>query len=250
MKKLTFLVVAVFVVGTIVQAQEEPIPPKRARAMKVGLYGGFMPGYLFLDTGPINAFLTGGKGAPLRDGGVFMTGGGGAAYIMVIPNVRVGGMGMSGGLTSNSIDASNIRREAEMHVGIGGVTIDYVLPIVDRFDVAFGVVLGWGGLDLTLHQSNGGANTWQSEQALFGSWTNGSPNNMTRELSGSFFLYSPSINFEYAILGWLAVRLGASYVGMASGSWDVDGEFELLGVPSDVSGRGFMIQGGVLVGTF
>ena len=65
---------------------------------KMGLFGGFTPGYLMMDVKPINAFLTAGRGAALKEGGVFMTGGAGAAYIMVLQNVRVGGMGLSGGL--------------------------------------------------------------------------------------------------------------------------------------------------------
>lgn len=250
MRKVLSIALLAMMVVTISSAQEEPIPPKRSRLVKVGLYAGFTPGWLFMDVKPINTFLLAGKGAPLKDDGVFMSGGGGAAYIMLLPNVRVGGVGMSGALKSASVDLSGIRRDTKLAVGFGGVTIEYVVPVVERLDLAFGGMLGWGGLDLTLRQSNGGTNTWVGEQNLFGSWTAGSPGNMTRTLSGSFFIWSPSVNVEYALLGWLGVRLGASYVGMSIPSWSVDTNYDLLGVPSDITGKGFMLQAGVFVGTF
>jgi hypothetical protein len=58
------------------------------------------------------------------------------------------------------------------------------------------------------------------------------------------------VNLEYAFLGWLGMRAGVSYVGMSGPSWKVDDNFDLLNVPSGVNGKGWMINLGVLVGTF
>lgn len=248
-KTLSLLLLLTFSAGIAV-AQEDPIPPKRSRAVKVGLFGGFTPGWLFVDVKPVNEFLTGGKGAALKENGVFMTGGAGAIYIMLLPNVRVGGMGLTGELRSTSLDLVGVRRDAEYIVGFGGLTIEYVLPVVERLDIAIGTMLGWGGVDLTLRQSNGGSNTWGSEQTFFSGWAAGTAGNTSRKLSGSFFVAVPSVNIEYALLGWLGVRLGASYVGMFAPSWDVDSKYELLGVPTGVNGRGLMVQAGLFVGTF
>jgi len=250
MKRLIGISLLLSLFITVGYSQEEPIPPKRTRAVKVGLFGGFTPGWLFVDVQPINTFLTAGKGAALKEGGIFMTGGGGAAYIMILPNVRVGGMGMTGVLKSTSIDINSIRRDAELRVGFGGLTIEYVFSVREHLDIAVGGMLGGGGMDLTLRQSNGGSHTWVGEQELFGSWTAGAPGNTTRVLSGSFFIWSPTVNVEYALLAWLGVRVGASYVGMSFPSWTVDGKYDLLGVPGEISGKGFMIQAAVLVGTF
>jgi hypothetical protein len=250
MRKILVTVAILVLACSGLYAQDEPIPPRRSKALKVGLFGGFTPGWLFLDVKAVNAFLTAGHGAAVSDGGVFMSGGTGSAYIMLLPNVRIGGMGLSGGLKSSSLDAAQTRRDAELHVGFGGVSIEYVVPIVERLDIAFGGILGWGGVDLTLRQSNGGTNTWSSEQNLFSAWGLSSPNNTTRKLAGSFFLWSPTVNVEYAVMSWMAIRVGASYVGMSAPSWNVDGEYDLLGVPGDVSGKGVMIQGGILIGTF
>jgi len=250
MRRLAVMVALVLCVWSFGFAQEEPIPPKRSRTIKVGLFGGFTPGVLFPDVAPINSFLTAGHAAPLSDNGVFLYGGGGAAYIMLLPNVRVGGMGMSGSIKSTSLDGAGVRRDAELNVGYGGITVEYVIPIVERLDVAVGVMMGWGGIDITLRQSNGAANTWEGEQTYLGTGLGAPPNNVTRILNGSFFVYVPSAYIEYSLLNWLAVRAGASYVGMAAPSWKVDNNYDLLGVPSNVSGRGFMINAGILIGTF
>jgi hypothetical protein len=248
MKRAIVSLLAVTFVITVSLAQEDPIPPKRSKAAKIGGLGGFTPGLLFVDVKEINNFLQSGKGAPLKDNGIFLTGGAGAAYIMVVPNLRVGGLGMSGSIKSSSLDATGLRRDAELSVGFGGVTFEYVVPVVEHFDVAFGTMLGTGGIDLTLRQHSGGANTWNGEQGYLGG--TGTTPNVTRKLGGTFFVFVPSVNFEYSILSWVGIRLGASYVGMAAPSWKVDDEYELLGVPSKVSGRGFMINAGLFVGTF
>lgn len=238
-------------------AQDEPvppIPPRRGKAVKVGAFGGYTPGLLFLDVKPLNAMLAGAGATPLNDNGVFLSGGGGAAYIMVVPNVRIGGLGMSGSLSSTALNSADIRRDAELSVGFGGVTVEYVVPIVERLDLAVGGMVGWGGIDVTLRQDAGGAKTWLGEWGNFrtGDYQNGSAqvSSVTRSLEGSFFVYVPSVSIEYALMGWLGVRLGASYVGMAAPSWELDGTHELLGVPGDITGKGFMVNAGVFLGTF
>jgi hypothetical protein len=251
MKKLLILMIAVAFVSSLAFTQEEPIPPKRTKAPKVGLFGGFTPGWLSIDVAPVNEFLAGAGMAPLKDNGVFMYGGAGAIYIMVVKNLRVGGMGMSGSISSSTYsDVTKLRRDATLGVGFGGVTFEYVIPIVDRFDCAVGTMLGGGSMTLTLRQNQGGTNTWQSEGQVLGNWPTTQPINMTRTLDGSFFVITPSVNFEYAVLGWLGLRLGASYVFMLAPTWKVDNEYDLIGVPSSVKGNGIMVNAGILVGTF
>jgi hypothetical protein len=58
MKRLITLVVLMLLVAQFASAQEEPIPPKRSRMAKMGLFGGYTPGWLFVDVKPLNAFLS------------------------------------------------------------------------------------------------------------------------------------------------------------------------------------------------
>lgn len=249
MKKILLSLLLVFGVFGTLMAQEEPIPPRRTKAAKMGLFGGFMPGYLFVDTKELNTHLLNSGAAPLGEDGMFMYGGGGAIYIMVVPNLRIGGVGMSGGLTSSKVTAG-IRRDAEMRVGYGGVTVEYVVPIVPRLDVSFGTMIGWGGVDVTLTQDMGFAKTWEDEWSDFGFGGGTMVTSVRRQMSGKFWIFTPSVNVEYAILGWLGARLGVSYVTMVSPSWELDQTYDLLNVPSGIKGNGFMINGGLFFGTF
>ncbi len=262
MKRIMLVLLLCAMTATIVYTQDEsipPIPPKRSRAARVGAFGGFTPGWLFVDVAPINDFLVPAGGAPLKDNGVMLFGGAGSAYIMFVPNLRVGGVGMGGSIKSTSLqkfsNGTSIRRDAELHVGFGGVTLEYVLPVFERFDIAVGTMLGTGGIDITLRQDRGLGLTWNEEWGNFGSGnyndpTGNSVGNITRKLSGNYFVWIPSVNFEYALLGWVGLRLGASYVGMSAPSWEVDDHYDLIGVPDKISGKGFMISAGAFVGTF
>lgn len=252
MKKALQFLLLLCVAASTLSAQEEPIPPKRSQMAKVGLFGGFTPGWLNVDVQPFNDFITHAGGAALASGGMFMYGGGGAIYIIVLPNVRLGGVGMSGSLKSTAVDAvSGIRRDAQLDAGFGGLTIEYVVPFTERLDLAMGGMLGWGGVDLTMRATNGSANLWNNEYKMFNSPNLPSPtNNLTRVYSGKFFVVVPSVNLEYSFLGWLGGRIGVSYVGMFFPSWQVDGNYDFLEVPSSVSGKGFMVQAGLFLGTF
>jgi len=251
MKKSLVMMLALLMLATTLHAQEELIPPRRTRGPKVGALAGFTMGYLFMDTKPINDFLKMSNAAPVSENGVFLYGGAGAAYIMLIKNLRVGGVGMSGHSMSSAVDpVSGMRRDAKLTAGYGAVTFEYVVTIVERLDLVGGMNLGWGGIDIELRKSSGGSTTWDQEQASFGSQTLTAPSNLTRTLSGNFFIWTPSVSLEYAILGWLGVRAGASYLGMSSPSWEVDKNYDLVGVPSNVTGKGWMVNGGIFIGTF
>ena len=256
MKRVLLAVIILSLAGSFVYSQEDsipPIPPKRSRSARIGAFGGFTPGWLFLNVDPINLYLAGAGGAPLKDDGVFLYGGAGSAYIMFLPNLRVGGVGMSGSIKSTSLDGLGVRRDAELSVGYGGVTFEYVIPVIERLDVLVGAMLGGGGIGITLRADAGGNKTWAQEWGNFGSGNyqhGGTITNITRKLDGRFFVWVPSVNAEYALLGWLGARLGVSYVGMSAPSWQLDDNYDLLGVPSDVNGKGFMINAGLFVGTF
>jgi hypothetical protein len=249
-----FLLICFLICDLSAFSQEDaPIPPRRTRAAKVGALGGFTPGWLFLDVAPINDILIRSGGTALGEKGVMLYGGAGSAYIMLVPNLRVGGMGMGGALKSVRLDQAGVRREAELNVGFGGVTFEYVIPIVERLDVTLGTMLGGGGVDIVLRQNVGGSKTWNGEWGQFGNGNyqlGGQITDIKRTLSGSFFIWIPSVNVEYSLLGWLGVRVGASYVGMSAPSWKLDDDHQLFGVPSNVHGKGLMVNAGLMVGTF
>ncbi len=228
--------------------EDEPIPPPhKASGPKFGGAAGFTQNLLFLDMTPINQILSANNCAPFGGNGLFMLGGQGYGYVMFLPNLRVGGMGGSGTRMSTAIQG-NTRREVELSAGFGGVTIDYVIPVVPRLDVATGVLLGAGGMSFTMRRDNGSARVWDNAWSQFGS--NDSVYNYSTKLSGSFFVIQPNVNIEVALLRWLGLRVGAGYMGMIGSNWRVDDNYDLFNVPDNISGRGWMINGGLFLGTF
>ncbi len=236
-------------VGFAQEKEEEPIPPKRSTQAKIGGALGFTQNWLFLDIDPINDVLKSSGAGELSKGGMLLLGGQAYGYVLLFQNMRIGGNWAGGHLKSKLLSLpSKVRKDIDLSVGFGGVTVDYVLPIRPRLDVAFGVLLGGGGMDIKLTQDRGDPKIWDEI------WKNLEERNLileyTRKLSGSFFVYQPSVNVEFAVLRWLGLRAGVGYLGMAGGSWEIDDKYELLGVPDNVKGKGFILNGGIFVGTF
>ncbi len=244
-----FLSVIVLILPLNLFAQdqdEEPLPPKH-EASKLGGGAGFTPFWLFFDPGPINQILGSASAGALAKGGLPLYGGQGYGYVMFLPNVRVGGIGASGSLETKTL-SGNTLRDVQLSVGFGGVTVDYVVPITPRLDATCGIMLGHGSMEITMTRDDGTAKVWDGLWTEYGS-TNPAQD-YTRKLTGSFFAYQPSVNLEYAVLRWLGVRVGVSYSGMAAASWKLDDTYDVFGVPSNISGKGLMINTGVFVGTF
>jgi hypothetical protein len=251
--KYPFILLVAFLLCTAgTFAQEEPIPPRRTQMAKVGAVGGFTTSFLFMDLAPINDFLNGAKmGRPFDNGPVFMDGGAGAVYIIVVKNLRVGGIGMGGSRTVSVVDAATaIRRDATIKAGYGAVTIEYVVPLMQHLDLIGGAQLGAGGIDLIVRKSNGASMTWGGEQGSLGGDNLTAVGSVSRTLSGKFFVWIPTVSLEYSFLGWAGVRVGASYLGMSSPTWKVDDNYDLLNVPSTVSGKGWTVNVALLLGTF
>ena len=229
--------------------QYEPVPPPRSTPGKIGGGAGYTPSWLFMDVDALNATIVAAGGTPFDGGTMMLNGGQGYAYILLVQNLRVGGMGASGSRTTSRIEQStNVRREVELSVGYGGVTVEYTMPVMPRLDFTVGTVLGAGGMDITMRRNEGGAKVWGDLWDEFGSAA--APTEYARTMEGSFFIWSPSVSVEFAILRWLGVRAGAGYLGMSGGSWELDGAYDLAGVPDDISGSGWMVNAGIYVGTF
>jgi hypothetical protein len=227
----------------------EPVPPPKSSPGKIGGALGYTPGWLMMDVDALNATIVAAGGTPFDGGTMMLNGGQGYAYILLVQNLRVGGVGMSGTRSTSKIEQStNTHRDVELSVGYGGVTVDYTIPVFPRLDLTVGTVLGAGGMSLTLHRDQGGAKVWGDLWDEFGSPE--SPTEYSRTMDGSFFTYQPSVTLEFAILRWLGVRAGVGYLGMAGGSWKLDGAYDLAGVPDDISANGWMINTGIYLGTF
>jgi hypothetical protein len=252
MPRLTVLLFLAFLlsVSTLIaqEEEEEPLPPPRhGGAAKIGGAVGFTTSFLFLDLDALNKVLGSSNAAPFDNSTMALFGGQGYGYIMVIPNLRLGYMGMGGTKKSLSVQG-NTRRYVDLSTGFNGASIDYVIPVVPRLDVAVGALIGGGSVDIKMSRDDGLVKSWDNVWAGFGSGT--SAQEYSTKLSGSFFVIQPSLNVEFALLRWLEIRGGVSYLGMTGGDWKIDDRYDLVGVPDPVSGKGWMINTGIFLGTF
>lgn len=252
MKKILLLLGFSLVVMNLVSAQpdeSQPITHPKKTYLRMGGAGGFTSHLLLWNVSNINSSFNGDNVPKIKDKSLALFGGQGYGYIMFIENLRIGGMGAGGGVTSSTV-FQNTRYDLETNVNFGGVTVDYVLPLYERLDFVVGGLIGWGGMNVKMRRDTWGIKTWDS---LVDSWAangNSLVGNFAYSLEGSFFIYQPAVNFEYALLRWLGVRLGVSYLGMTSPSWQLDEKFDVVGVPDKLKGNGIMINGGVFLGTF
>jgi hypothetical protein len=232
------------------EEEEEPLPPPRPKsAAKIGGGGGFTPVFLFWNVDALNEFIPS-NAQKFDKNPIALFGGQGYAYIMLLENLRVGGLGVGGSVKTSALERNtNIRRDIEVAINFGGVTVEYVIPIMERLDIVPGILLGGGGMEITT--------TRNTQRSTFGwdeLWNeiefNSAVPNLTRSIEGSFFVYQPSLQIEYALLQWLGLRVGVSYVGMISPTWKLDEQFDVAGVPNKINGNGFVIHTGIFLGTF
>jgi hypothetical protein len=229
--------------------QYEPIPPSKGSQAKIGGAIGYTPAWLFMDVDALNETIVAAGGTPFDGGRLMMNGGQGYAYLLLVQNLRIGGMGMSGTRSTSRLEvATNTRRDVELSVGYGGVTLEYTVPVLPRLDVTVGTVLGGGGMSLTIRRDQGSSKDWGDIWGEVGSAQ--AATEFSRKLEGSFFAWQPSVTVEVALMRWLGLRAGAGYLGMAGGSWKLDGNYELLGVPDAINAKGWMINAGIYLGTF
>jgi hypothetical protein len=202
---------------------------------------------MFIDFGPINELMRSQNLGEFDKTRLYAIGGQGYAYILVVPNLRVGGMGLTGS-TAVKTQSGNVVREVDLHAGYGGVTVEYVYNLFPRLDITGGMLFGGGGMDFKINRSYGLTQNWLPTWDNFSGGT--AADEYSAKLSGSFFVYRPSVNVEYAILRWVSLRVGASYVGMSSPTWTRDDKFDLYGVPDNITAQGWSFNTGIFVGTF
>lgn len=204
--------------------------------------GGYTPGWIFVNLDDLNNQLVSFGSGQLSMSGFYTSGGAGFIYIGFIPNLRIGGLGF-GGSTSESALSNGYEREVVYNISGGGLTVEYTLPFVKNMAVSIGTVIGGGSIQINLYR-NAGNFDWQNL------WTEASTNNISRKLSNSFFILSPTLNVDIPFYRFISFRLGAGYQLALGKTWKVENDKDLLNVPSKLNGNGFFIQSGIFLGFF
>ncbi|MDH7516250.1 MAG: hypothetical protein QHI48_10300 [Bacteroidota bacterium] len=200
--------------------------------------GGVSATWHFLNTDILNAELAH-KNFPTVDrDGMFLFGGHGYAYIVVIPNLRVGGFGAGGSVTASKSDGY-LYHEVKFSTDMGGATVEYVIPF-GRFHLTPGIALGGGTNTLVLTRLDEGSKSWPLLPKT---------GNTREEFTNGFFLWMPQLSLEYEIHPLAVVSIAGGYLGMSGDEWKLDERFPVTGTPAFNFGRAF-VRANLTVGFF
>lgn len=203
--------------------------------------------WVFSDVDAINQMLPDFGVDQLSTGGMLTLGGAGYAYIMLIDNIRLGGMGYSGSMNSSGV-VDGFRKEVDYSLGGGALSIEYTIPSIKRVGISVGLLLGGGSLELNLYKNKGEFN-WQDAWSEI-SDAESSSENFSRSMKNSYYLISPTLNIDFPLDRFIAVRLGVGYQFTFGSEWKIENEQDFSGVPSDLNGDAFFIQTGIFLGFF
>lgn len=208
---------------------------------------GYVPAWYIPNIDPINIQLNEIGIKELSSSGFYSSGIAGFLYVGFVKNLRVGGMGY-GGSVSSSQTIENVNQEVVYSLSGGGVTVEYTLPFIKNLGVSIGAAIGSGSLELDIYRSSGDF-TWE------GTWEELSDPNIpsesyNRKLDNSFWMFTPTINLDYPIYRFVSLRLGVGYQIAFADDWTADNDQPVSGIPSDLNSNSFFIQSGIFVGFF
>jgi len=207
--------------------------------------GGFVGGWYIPNFDPLNLKLKEVGIPELSTNGMFTTGGAGFIYIGFVKNLRLGGMGFSGAVSSTTkIGTDNL--EAIYSLGGGGLTVEYTLPFIKDIGVSVGAILGAGSLSVELYRNDGNFN-WEN---IWDDIDAGQSTDVSRKIENSYWTFTPTLNAEFPVYRFVALRLGAGYQLTFGGDWEAENGQSISGIPSDLKADGFFIQAGIFAGFF
>jgi len=208
---------------------------------------GYIPAWYVPNISPVNNEMKNIGMPELSTSGFYSSGIAGFIYIGFVKNLRIGGMGFGGSLSSDQ-NINGVNREVIYSLSGGGVTVEYTLPFIKNFGVSVGAAIGSGSLQLDIYRNS-------SEFSWSGIWEelsdpNSASENYYRKLKNSFWMFTPTINVDYPLYRFVSIRIGAGYQLAFADDWKADNDQSVSGIPSDLNGNSFFIQTGIFVGFF
>lgn len=224
------------------------IKPQQAQFFDAPFGGGigYVPAWYMPDVNPINGYLPDGM-PELSSNGFYSSGIAGFLYIGFVKNLRIGGMGFGGSISSTQ-NLNAVNREVIYSLGGGGVSIEYTLPFIKDFGVSVGTIIGAGNMDIHLY-SNSSSFDWKSVWENF-SDPNAPSGEFNKQLNNSFWMITPTLNIDYPVYRFVSLRLGVGYQVTFAADWTADNNQPLNGVPNDISSNSFFVQSGIFIGFF
>lgn len=239
MKKLLIFILILISLKVAIAQEGEDV----GWVARFGAAGGFSPTVVFPNVDAVNTQIKIMGLENLSSKGMFVYGGGGYAYIMLVDNLRIGGIGLSG---TQSVSGFNngFNKEVKYNYGLGGVTVEYSLPFIKNIAVSVGAIIGAGSSSIEIFQN-------QNNFSWGGIWndvSNKATQNIYKKISNSFLTIAPTLNVDIPLSRFIAFRIGGGYITTFASSWKVDNDQDIGNVPSDLSSSSFFIQTGIYFG--
>ena len=120
---------------------------------KFGIAGGINATWMFPNYDEINKQLPAFGIDDELSGGLLTWGGGGYVYLLIVDDLRVGGMGF-GGSQSVSSNSNGYHNEVKYGMSGGAFTVEYTLPFVKRIGISVEGMIGGGKLTVDIFKNN------------------------------------------------------------------------------------------------
>ena len=213
---------------------------------KFGLAGGLTSTWMFPNYDEINKQLPAFGITEELSGGLLTWGGSGYVYLMIVDDLRIGGMGF-GGTQSVFSNSNGFDKEVKYGIGGGAFTIEYTLPFIKRVGVSIGTMIGGGKLTIEQFQ-NSGSFYWQETWDEFND-ADGTKN-ISRKIENNYFTITPTINIDIPLTRFFAIRVGSGYQFTMNESWTIENNKIMNDVPTSLNANAFFIQTGIYLGFF
>jgi len=204
---------------------------------------GYVPAWYIPNIDPINNQLNQIGMPELSTSGFYSSGIAGYLYVGFVKNLRIGGMGYGG-----SLSTSDENREVIYSLGGGGVTLEYTLPFIKDLGISVGAAIGAGNLELDIYRNSESFN-WEGTWGEFSN-SDSTTGSFNRKLKNNYWMFTPTINLDYPIYRFVSLRLGVGYQITFADEWTADNDKPVSGIPSDLNSNSFFIQSGIFIGFF
>ncbi len=194
---------------------------KKKKKLSVGFGGGGWIPVWFVDDNEfedINHILETYGFTGLDEKGILMHGGGGNGNVG--KGWFLGGMGAGYSIDKKkghvTDDGDSVTRRMLYSNAYGGVTLDKRIALTKNLVTSLGFMLGWGGHNLQISQTDGDYD-WD----FLNDDMDSSANNAI-ELEKNYIMFQPKATVMYKILDWLSIRAEGGYMLSHSytGGWD------------------------------
>lgn len=213
---------------------------------KFGMAGGVNASWYFPDYSEVNNQLQSFGIQEKFEGGLLVWGGSGYVYLMVVDDLRIGGMGF-GGSSSLTGYTNGFNREVKYGMSGGAFTLEYTLPFIKRIAVSVGGMFGAGKITVDIYQNNR-TFSWQDTWDEFNS--DEGTQDFSRRMKNNYLTLTPTLNVDVPLTRFFAIRVGTGYQFTFSENWTVENSQQLNNVPSALNGNSFFIQMGLYLGFF